>query len=103
MRVGIGYDVHAFAHGRALVLGGVAIPSDRGLSGHSDADGLSHPIADAMLGAAALGDLGRHFPSDDPRWEGASSLDFLLQGGRRLDTAGLRADSIESTVVIEWP
>jgi 2-C-methyl-D-erythritol 2,4-cyclodiphosphate synthase len=103
VRVGIGYDVHAFATERALVLGGVTIPSERGLAGHSDADVLSHAIADAMLGAAALGDLGRHFPGDDPRWEGASSLDFLIQVGRMLDTVGLRVDSIDATVVIESP
>ena len=103
MRVGIGYDAHAFAEGRALVIGGVTIPSDRGLSGHSDADVLSHAIADAMLGAAALGDLGGHFPSDDPRWESVSSLEFLVHVGRMLDTVGMRVDSIDATVMLESP
>ena len=103
MRVGIGYDAHAFADDRALVIGGVNIPSGRGLSGHSDADVLSHAIADAMLGAAALGDLGRHFPSNDPRWEGTSSLEFLVHVARMLDTVGMRVDSIDATVVIESP
>ena len=79
VRTGIGYDVHRFADGRALVLGGVTIPSARGLLGHSDADVLLHAIADAVLGAAALGDIGIHFPPSDPQWAGADSTDLLRQ------------------------
>lgn len=79
IRNGIGYDVHAFAEGRRLVLGGVEIPHERGLLGHSDADVLSHAIADALLGAVAAGDIGHHFPNTDPRWEGVSSLLLLRE------------------------
>ena len=77
MRIGSGFDVHAFAAGRRLVIGGVEIPSERGLDGHSDADVLLHAICDALLGAAGLGDIGRHFPDTDPRWKGADSRTLL--------------------------
>lgn len=77
MRIGIGFDVHGFETGRALVLGGVTIPSDRGLAGHSDADVLTHALMDAILGALREGDIGQHFPDTDPRWKDASSLDLL--------------------------
>ena len=77
MRVGFGFDLHPLVTGRPLVLGGVTVPSERGLGGHSDADVLSHAVAEALLGALALGDLGRHFPDTDPRWRGVSSLVLL--------------------------
>ncbi len=105
-RVGIGYDVHAFAPpeaGRPLMLGGVAIPHDRGLAGHSDADVLLHAVVDALLGAAALGDIGTYFPSSDARWQGASSTDFLAQTVALLAGAGWRIENVDATVVMETP
>ena len=106
MRVGIGYDVHAFAPpeaGRPLMIGGVAIPHDRGLAGHSDADVLLHAVVDALLGAAALGDIGTYFPSSDVRWQGASSADFLAHTGALLAKAGWRIENVDTTVVMEAP
>ena len=103
MRAGIGFDVHAFADRRALVLGGVTIPGARGLDGHSDADILCHAIADAVLGAAALGDLGSHFPSSDDRWKDAASTDLLARAVSMAGEAGLRVVSIDATIVIEQP
>ena len=103
-RSGVGYDAHAFGQGaRALVLGGVTIPHERGLDGHSDADVLCHAIADAMLGAAALGDLGEHFPSSDPRWEGAAGTDILRECARMVASEGLAPAQVDSTLVIEEP
>ncbi|HEX9775229.1 MAG TPA: 2-C-methyl-D-erythritol 2,4-cyclodiphosphate synthase [Actinomycetota bacterium] len=102
-RIGIGYDVHAFVEGRPLVLGGVTIPSERGLDGHSDADVLSHAIVDAILGAAGLGDVGDHFPSDDSRWEGAASTEFLARAATMIRALSLRVERIDATVVVEAP
>jgi len=105
-RVGIGYDVHAFAlpdAGRPLMIGGVAIPHDRGLAGHSDADVLLHAVVDALLGAAALGDIGTYFPSSDARWQGASSADFLAHTVALLAAAGWRIENVDATVVMEAP
>src|SRR5512146_3037566 len=106
MRGGMGYDVHAFAPaeaGRALMLGGVAIPFERGLAGHSDADVLLHALVDALLGAAALGDLGTHFPSSDSRWQGAASADFLSYSVDMLRQRGWRIANVDVTVVAERP
>jgi 2-C-methyl-D-erythritol 2,4-cyclodiphosphate synthase len=105
-RVGIGYDVHGFAPlaaGRVLVLGGVAIPHDRGLAGHSDADVLMHAMVDALLGAATLGDIGTHFPSSDTRWTGAPSSAFLSHAVGLLRTEGWRVVNVDATVVAEQP
>jgi len=102
-RTGLGWDSHRLAAGRPLILGGVAIPSELGLEGHSDADVLAHAITDAILGAAALGDIGMHFPDSDPRWKGADSLQFLAHA-RDLATAhGFEVVSVDSTIIIERP
>jgi 2-C-methyl-D-erythritol 2,4-cyclodiphosphate synthase len=103
IRVGFGYDAHRLVAGRPLILGGVAIPFDRGLLGHSDADVLLHACCDALLGAAALGDLGRHFPDSDPLWEGVSSIVFLLKVVDRVREAGFEAFNLDATVVAEAP
>ena len=103
IRTGTGFDVHGFAEGKKLVLGGVEFPGTRGLSGHSDADVLSHAIADAVLGAAGEGDLGRHFPSTDPRWEGASSLVILSEASRLAAARGFRVINVDCAVVCEEP
>ena len=106
MRVGIGYDVHAFAPpeaGRPLLVGGVAIPHDRGLAGHSDADVLLHAVVDALLGAAALGDIGTYFPSSDARWRGVSSRDFLTHTVSLLAEGYWRIENVDATVVMEAP
>ena len=103
VRTGIGYDVHRFADGRPLVLGGVTIPSDRGLLGHSDADVLLHAIADAVLGAAALGDIGTHFPPSDPQWAGADSANLLRQVHALVTTSGYRIGNVDATIVAEAP
>ena len=88
MRIGQGYDIHALVAGRALVIGGVTIPHDKGLQGHSDADVLLHAICDALIGAAALGDIGKHFPDTDPQFKGADSRVLLREAVRRLHAAG---------------
>jgi 2-C-methyl-D-erythritol 2,4-cyclodiphosphate synthase len=103
MRIGNGFDVHALVAGRPLVLGGVTIPHDRGLAGHSDADVLLHAIADALLGAAALGDIGKHFPPGDARWKDSSSLELLGLVRAMLDGRGARIVNVDSTVVAERP
>jgi 2-C-methyl-D-erythritol 2,4-cyclodiphosphate synthase len=103
MRVGIGFDVHAFDSSRPLVVGGVHIEGAPGLAGHSDADVLCHAIADAMLGAANLGDLGSHFPDSDATWKGASSLDILARVHGLLADAGLVVASVDATVLLEAP
>lgn len=103
MRIGQGYDVHRLTEGRKLILGGVHIPWDRGLLGHSDADVLVHAIMDALLGAAALGDIGAMFPDSDPRYKGADSLGLLRAVAERLNEAGFAVCNIDSTVVAQAP
>jgi 2-C-methyl-D-erythritol 2,4-cyclodiphosphate synthase len=103
MRVGQGWDVHRIATGRPLILGGVAIPCEFGLEGHSDADVLSHAITDAILGAIAAGDIGMHFPDTDPRWKGVGSLQFLRHACDLAVEAGFRIVNVDSTVIIERP
>jgi len=102
-RVGIGYDIHRVEAGRQLVLGGVSFPGENGLAGHSDADVLIHAIIDALLGAAGLGDIGTHFPDDDERWDGASSLDLLRQTASILTDAGATVGNVDATVIAERP
>jgi len=103
MRVGIGYDVHPLVSGRRLILGGVEIPFDKGLDGWSDADVLTHSVIDALLGAAALGDIGSHFPPGDPQYQDISSLVLLERVGHELDDKGWRIENIDATVVAEKP
>ena len=103
MPSGIGYDCHRLIEGRPLIVGGVEIPSPRGLEGHSDADVLTHAVIDALLGAAGLGDIGGHFPPDDARYRGASSLDLLAEAERVVANAGYRVVNIDSTVVAQAP
>ena len=100
-RTGIGWDVHRIQAGRPLILGGVRIPSEFGLEGHSDADVLAHAITDAILGAAALGDIGMHFPDSDPKWKGADSLLFLKHARNLALEAGYKIVNIDSTVILE--
>ena len=102
-RVGQGWDVHRIVVGRPLILGGVTIPSEFGLEGHSDADVLSHAITDALLGAAALGDIGMHFPDTDPRWKGADSLKFLQHARDLAAEIGYSIVNVDSTVILERP
>ena len=102
-RTGQGWDVHRIEPGRALILGGVTIPSDFGFAGHSDADVLSHAVTDALLGAAALGDIGMHFPDSDPRWKGADSLQFLEAARDMARAVGFRIVNVDSTVILERP
>ena len=103
MRTGIGYDCHRFESGRRLVLGGVELEHDRGLSGHSDADALTHAVIDALLGACALGDIGQHFPDTDPAFAGADSLELLRATGALVRAAGFVVLNVDATVVIERP
>ena len=102
-RVGIGNDLHRLAEGRKLILGGVKIPFEKGPVGHSDGDALAHAICDALLGAAALGDIGRHFPDTSPRWRNASSLLFLRHVRNLLDEAGYSILNIDATIGLERP
>ena len=102
-RTGIGWDVHRLVPERRLILGGVRIPSELGAEGHSDADVLAHAITDALLGAAALGDIGLHFPDSDPRWAGAGSLQFVRRAADLLAAEGYSVVNIDSTVVLERP
>ena len=102
-RIGQGWDVHRIAPGRPMILGGVVIPSDFGLEGHSDADILSHAITDALLGAAGLGDIGMHFPDTEPRWKGGDSLMFLRHACDLLSARGYRIANVDSTVILERP
>ena len=102
-RTGIGIDSHAFAPGRRLILGGVEIPHDRGLDGHSDADVLAHAITDAILGAAALGDIGQHFPDTDSAFKDADSIALLREAVSRVREAGWRVDFVDATVMMERP
>jgi 2-C-methyl-D-erythritol 2,4-cyclodiphosphate synthase len=103
MRIGTGYDVHRLVSGRKLMIGGVEIPSEQGLLGHSDADVLLHAICDALLGAACLGDIGRHFPDTAPKYKGISSLVLLEEVRRLLGEAGFRVNNIDATIVAEKP
>ena len=101
--VGIGFDSHRLAAGRRLVIGGVEIPHERGLEGHSDADVLAHAITDALLGAAGLGDIGEHFPDTDERWRDADSLQLLADVVAKVRATGLEIENVDCTVVIETP
>src|SRR5271169_6648699 len=103
MRIGIGYDVHRLVSGRKLMIGGVEIPSEAGLLGHSDADVLLHAICDALLGAASLGDIGRHFPDTAPKYKGISSLILLEEVHRLLEEAGFDVNNIDATIVADRP
>jgi 2-C-methyl-D-erythritol 2,4-cyclodiphosphate synthase len=103
VRTGIGWDSHRFADGRPLILGGVAIPHDRGLAGHSDADVLTHAVIDALLGAAGLGDIGQHFPDTDERWRDADSIELLRAVVQQLADAGYTPANIDATVACEEP
>ncbi len=102
-RTGIGWDVHRLAPGRALILGGVRVPAELGLEGHSDADVLAHAVTDALLGAAALGDIGMHFPDTDPQWVGADSLVFLRYALALAVDRGFRVVNVDSTIILERP
>ncbi len=103
MRIGHGYDVHRLVPGRALILGGVTIPWALGLDGHSDADVLLHAVSDALLGAAGLGDIGRHFPDTDPRYKGADSAKLLAEVGEKVKNAGYRVGNIDVTMIAQKP
>ena len=102
-RTGLGWDAHRLIPGRPLILGGVRVASEVGLEGHSDADVLAHAITDAILGAAALGDIGMHFPDSDPRWAGADSLQFLRHAQDLAAAEGLQVVNVDATVVLERP
>jgi len=103
MRVGMGYDVHKLVEGRRLVLGGVEIPYEKGLLGHSDADVLVHAVMDALLGAAALGDIGKHFPDTDPAYEGADSMKLLEEVRKLLDEHNFMIGNVDATVIAQRP
>ena len=103
MRIGFGYESHRFAEGRPLILGGVMIPFEKGLAAHSDGDVLIHAIIDALLGAAALGDIGSHFPDTDEKWRGADSTDLLAEVVREIRGAGYAIGNIDATVICEQP
>ena len=103
MRIGHGYDVHRLVEGRSLILGGVRIPFEKGLDGHSDADALTHAVMDALLGAAAMGDIGKLFPDTDDRYLGADSIALLREVGRRLTEAGYRLGNLDVTVITQRP
>ncbi|MGM0506289.1 MAG: 2-C-methyl-D-erythritol 2,4-cyclodiphosphate synthase [Bacteroidota bacterium] len=103
MRVGYGYDVHAFVNRRPLMLGGVEIPNSRGLKGHSDADVLLHAVTDALLGALALGDIGMHFPDTDSEWKGADSADLLFEVVQMVAARGWSVVNVDATVIAERP
>lgn len=103
MRVGMGYDVHRLVEGRDLIIGGVTIPYEKGLLGHSDADVLLHAISDALLGAAALGDIGKHFPDSDPAYKGISSIILLEKVGTLLEEKGFLIENIDATIIAQAP
>ena len=103
MRIGQGFDVHALVKGRKLIVGGVTIPFDKGLDGHSDADVLIHAVCDALLGAAALGDIGRHFPDTDPKYKNADSRALLREVARKVREAGFSIANVDATVIAEAP
>jgi 2-C-methyl-D-erythritol 2,4-cyclodiphosphate synthase len=102
-RIGIGYDVHRLVDGRKLIIGGADIPYEKGLLGHSDADVLLHAICDALLGAAGLGDIGKHFPDTDQRYKGIASIELLAEVNRLLEEKGFRVNNIDATIVAERP
>ena len=103
LRIGHGYDVHRLVEGRSLILGGVRIPFEKGLDGHSDADVLTHAVMDAMLGAAAMGDIGKLFPDNDDRYLGADSMELLREVSRRLEGAGYRLGNLDATIIAQRP
>jgi 2-C-methyl-D-erythritol 2,4-cyclodiphosphate synthase len=103
LRIGQGFDVHPLVNGRKLVIGGVTIPFDRGLEGHSDADVLIHAVCDALLGAAALGDIGRHFPDTDPQYRDADSRTLLREVARKIRAAGYKVANLDATIIAEAP
>ena len=103
MRIGHGYDVHKLVEGRDLILGGVKIPFEKGLLGHSDADVLLHAVSDSLLGAAALGDIGKHFPDTDPKYKGADSLELLRVVGEKVKEAGFKVSNIDVTMIAQRP
>ena len=103
VRCGIGWDVHRLEAGRPLILAGVQVAAEFGLAGHSDADVLAHAVTDALLGAAALGDIGMHFPDTDPQWKGCDSLVFLRHARELVERAGFRIVNVDSTVILERP
>jgi 2-C-methyl-D-erythritol 2,4-cyclodiphosphate synthase len=103
LRIGEGWDVHALVEGRPLILGGVTVPHSKGLLGHSDADALAHAITDALLGAAGLGDIGRHFADTDPAFKGADSIELLTEAARRVRAAGWQIANVDSTVIAQAP
>ena len=103
MRIGHGYDVHKLVEGRDLILGGVKIPYEKGLLGHSDADVLLHAVSDSLLGAAALGDIGKHFPDTDPQYKGADSLELLRVVGEKVKEAGFKVSNIDVTMIAQRP
>lgn len=103
MRIGLGYDVHRLVAGRPLILGGVSIPHETGLLGHSDADVLTHAVIDALLGAAALGDIGAHFPDTDPEWKGADSIALLETVVARIAEVGFAVGNVDATIVMQRP
>ena len=103
MRIGHGYDVHRLVHGRALILGGVSIPFEKGLLGHSDADVLTHAVMDALLGAAALGDIGKHFPDSDPAYKGADSLMLAREVAKLLLAQNYRICNLDTTILAQAP
>lgn len=103
MRIGFGYDVHRLAAGRPLILGGVTVEFEKGLDGHSDADVLLHAVIDALIGAACMGDIGRHFPPTDPAWKDASSIELLKKTAAMISGAGYEVVNIDSTIVCQSP
>jgi 2-C-methyl-D-erythritol 2,4-cyclodiphosphate synthase len=103
VRCGIGFDLHRLAEGRALIVGGITLPFDKGPVGHSDGDVLTHALCDALLGAAALGDIGTHFPDTDPKWKGANSLTFLEHTRKLLDERCLKIQHVDAVVITEKP
>jgi len=103
MRIGHGYDVHRLVEGRKLIIGGVEIPYEKGLLGHSDADVLTHAVMDALLGAAALGDIGKHFPDTDERFKGADSIELMKHVAALLDESGYRTENIDCTIIAQRP
>ena len=103
VRCGIGYDLHRLAEGRKLIIGGIEVPFDKGPVGHSDGDVVAHAVCDALLGAAGLGDIGKHFPDSDPKWKGANSLMFLEHVRKLLDEARFEIEYVDIVVILERP